>query len=51
MSNSWFPGLLFALFIAVKAGGTSLAAWSWWWLLMPIVPDIAFVLTKMGVGL
>ena len=29
-------GLIFASFIAGKA--TGLLAWSWWWLLLPLVP-------------
>lgn len=30
--------LMFWGFIAVKLAGTSFAAWSWWWLLLVIVP-------------
>ncbi len=30
-------------FVAVKVGGVSFAAWSWWWLLMPIVPDLSLI--------
>lgn len=36
------------MFIIIKVGGTALAAWSWWWLLMPIVPDLVVVLQKLG---
>lgn len=41
-------GLWFLMFLVIKVGGTSLAAWSWWWLLLPIVPDVVFVLHKLG---
>jgi len=34
-------GLAFPFFIAVKLAGTSFAAWSWWWLLMPLVPTLS----------
>lgn len=43
-----FIPIFLALFIAVKLAGTSLATWSWWWLLMPLVPTVAFVLDKLG---
>jgi fatty acid desaturase len=43
-----FGGLFFALFIAIKLAGTSLAAWSWWWLLLPIVPVLALLVQKVG---
>jgi len=36
------------LFVATKVGGVSLAAWSWWWLLMPIVPCLGIVVQKAG---
>lgn len=36
-----------AMFIVLKVWGP-LATWSWWWLLMPAVPDIWFILTKLG---
>lgn len=35
-------------FIAIKVGGTSLAAWSWWWLLMTPVPVLSLLVTKWG---
>jgi hypothetical protein len=41
-------GLWLLMFIIIKVGGTSLASWSWWWLLLPIVPDVVFILHKMG---
>lgn len=30
--------LILCLFVAVKAGGSAFAAWSWLWLLLPEVP-------------
>lgn len=44
-----FYGLLFWIFVIIKIGGTSLAAWSWFWILLPIVPVITLFLNKMGV--
>jgi hypothetical protein len=41
-------GVVFAAFIAIKVAGAALAAWSWWWLLFPLVPVMALVLGKMG---
>lgn len=29
---------LFWGFVAVNVWGVSFAAWSWWWLLLPIIP-------------
>lgn len=43
--RSLLGGLVFAGFIAGKVTGV-LIAWSWWWLLLPIVPVIAW-----GLGL
>lgn len=43
-----FGGLWFVLFIAIKLAGTSLAAWSWWWIFLPIIPILALVVQKMG---
>jgi hypothetical protein len=37
-------GLIFATFVAGKVAGTYIAMWSWWWLLMPVVPVIAAVI-------
>lgn len=31
-------GVLLWSFIIVKGWGTAFAAWSWWWLLLPMVP-------------
>ncbi len=35
-----FTSLWFVLFICLKLAGTKVAAWSWWWLLFPIVPPV-----------
>ncbi len=43
-----FWSLVMAAFIAIKVGGTSLALWSWWWLLMPIVPIFGIFVQRMG---
>lgn len=40
--------LAFASFIAIKLAGTSFAAWSWWWLLMPLVPMLSLAVVRMG---
>jgi hypothetical protein len=36
------------LFIAIKVAGTSYAAWSWWWLLMPYVPNMSLAVRHYG---
>lgn len=41
-------GLLFWSFIAVKAWGVSFAAWSWWWLFIPMVPWIGLAVQRLG---
>lgn len=41
MGPAW--GVFAAIFVAVKLAGSSLAAWSWWWLILPIVPDLALL--------
>lgn len=40
--------LIIAAFVAIKLAGTVLAAWSWWWLLMPEVPLLADALGRLG---
>jgi hypothetical protein len=37
--SSWF----FTLFIAAKLAGPC-AAWSWWWVFMPVVPVLAEII-------
>jgi hypothetical protein len=45
---AFFWSLNFWFFVAVKAGGTSFAAWSWWWLLISIVPNLSLVVKHFG---
>lgn len=45
---SAFSAITLAFFIAVKLGGTALAAWSWWWLLMPLVPVLSLAVKALG---
>lgn len=40
--------LIFWGFITIKMVGTSLAAWSWWWLLLPIVPVLSIFVQRLG---
>lgn len=35
-------------FIAIKVAGSSFAAWSWWWILLPIVPFFGLFVQHMG---
>ena len=35
-------------YIAVKVAGTSLVAWSWWWLLMPVMPILGLAVQRLG---
>lgn len=39
---------VFSLFVAVKVGGVSLATWSWWWILLPLVPVLGIVVQRFG---
>ena len=36
------------VFIAVKVAGTTLATWSWWWILLPPVPLIGALVVYLG---
>jgi hypothetical protein len=45
---SIFGGLFFWGFIVVKAVGHIFAAWSWWWVLLPIVPWIGTAVAHFG---
>lgn len=36
------------MFVVIKVGGTAFAHWSWWWLLLPIVPDLVVILRHFG---
>lgn len=44
-------GVWVVMFLVIKVGGTMLKGWSWWWILAPVVPDLFFILTKLGVQL
>ena len=46
--NSFLASLWFWMFVIVKVGGTALASWSWWWILLPIVPDVVIILKHFG---
>lgn len=39
---------LFWGYIVIKAWGTTFAAWSWWWVLLPFVPWLWLLLVKVG---
>ncbi len=41
-------GVWLIVFVCVKWFGTALAGWSWWWVLMPIVPDVWLICQKAG---
>lgn len=40
------PWLL--IFVIVKVWGSAFAAWSWWWVLLAIVPCVWVFLEKVG---
>ena len=40
--------LVFWSFIAIKVAGTSLAAWSWWWMLLPVIPIFGLFVKHFG---
>ncbi len=48
-SSSSLYGLWLLMFVIVKVGGTGLLGWSWWWVLLPIVPDAVLILKKTGI--
>lgn len=43
-----FGGLLFWGFIVVKAWGHVFADWSWWWVLLPLVPWLGLAAERLG---
>lgn len=46
-----FVGLLTILFIALKLFGvTSVATWSWWWVLSPLWISTIVVLVLLGIA-
>ena len=44
--GSFLAGIVFWGFVAVKVWGVSFAAWSWWWLLLPIVPWLGLAVQR-----
>ena len=40
--------LCFWSFIAIKVAGSSLALWSWWWILVPVVPVLGLIVERAG---
>ena len=40
--------LLFWGFMVVKVVGHSFAHWSWWWILLPIVPWLGLLVTQFN---
>lgn len=40
--------LIFWWFLIVKIAGTIYAAWSWWWILLPIVPVVGQLVARYG---
>ncbi len=45
---SFIGSCMFFGFIAVKIAGTAFASWSWWWVLLTIVPWLALVARHSG---
>lgn len=41
-------GLLFWSYIVTKVWGTSFVLWSWWWLLMPLIPWLWLTIRHFG---
>jgi hypothetical protein len=39
---------LMPLYILTDAGGTSFAAWSWWWVLLSPIPVVSLITGKLG---
>lgn len=44
----FFLDLWLLMFLIIKIGGTSFDSWSWLWILFPIVPDLVFIIQKLG---
>lgn len=40
--------VIFWCFIVLKIWGTAVAAWSWWWVLLPLVPMVWLGLQRSG---
>ena len=45
--QSWLFSANLCMFIMLKVT-EQFAAWSWWWLLLPMVPNFAFVFGLVG---
>jgi hypothetical protein len=45
---SFIHAVSFWVFIAIKVAGSSLAAWSWWWVLFPVIPCIGLLVERFG---
>lgn len=41
--NLTIGSLFFWGFVVIKVSGTSFAAWSWWWMFLPVVPVLGLV--------
>lgn len=41
--------LTFWMFVAGKLVSATFAAWSWWWVIFPLVPILGIVIEKLGV--
>lgn len=48
--RSWCGAVMALWFVIGKVGGTAFTAWSWWWLLLPIVPVGDLLARAMGAG-
>lgn len=46
--SGWLYALMFWGYIAVKFVGVSFAAWSWWWVLVPLVPWLSLAVKRFG---
>jgi hypothetical protein len=48
-NNNWLWTLSFWAYVMIKVWGTLFAAWSWWWLLLPFVPELYAIFAKAGI--
>lgn len=46
--NQFLGSLVWWGFIIIKISGHLFAAWSWWWILLPIVPWIGVAVERAG---
>lgn len=44
----YLNSIFFWGFIVVKVAGHTFALWSWWWVLLPIVPWLSLLVTRFG---